>query len=119
MRDRNEGPRSRPELPVVGGEGRTALVRRGRESAALGGGEAPGVALRRRGVLQQHEQRPAVPVALLVAFTRRLVRYVCSGDAIWLAMNDAKNDIGATDEEVAALQAAIDEHAGRNFPPGF
>lgn len=34
-------------------------------------------------------------------------------------MNDAKNDIGATDEEVAALQAAIDEHAGRNFPPGF
>ena len=80
----------------------------------------------RRRVLLEPEQRPeedagkAPPVALLIAFTRRLIHVSPSGDRLKLAMYGARADVNATDEEVDAFWAAVlGEMEQSPWPKGF
>ena len=80
----------------------------------------------RGGLLLDSEQRPAddagqsPPVALLIAFTRRLIHISPSGDRLKLAMYGARADVNATDEEVESFWAAVlGEMDQSAWPKGF
>jgi hypothetical protein len=63
----------------------------------------------------------AVPVELLVAFTRRLVQGTVSGDMLWLAVSGACSDLGIPFEEGKTLLEAClkEQEVNGAWPKGF
>ena len=70
--------------------------------------------------VQQRAGRDDTPFALLLSFTRHLVRNTCGGDAIWLALSSAMTEQNASQEQMKILKEAVfKEHARGIFPEGF
>jgi hypothetical protein len=66
-------------------------------------------------------EAPTIRPEVLLEFVRALVRNTCGGDVIALALYATRDAVNATDEEMAALVAAIKQTRARNrqWPPGF
>lgn len=71
---------------------------------------------------REHSAGPdPVPFALLLSFTRHLIREQCGSDAMILAMYAARREQGATEEQMQLLlKAVMKEHATYGlWPKGF
>lgn len=73
--------------------------------------------------LEAEVERTKGPVSneFLLAFVRHLIRETTSSDMIWLALDAAKRETGATKEELEALLTAVSEERTAHpiYPPGF
>lgn len=83
--------------------------------------------VRRGGVLQQHEQRPAEDagpteeaIKFLIAFTRALIRENPSGDKLYLAMSAASADCKISTEQAEKfIKWVLQEKENSHWPKGF
>ncbi len=65
-------------------------------------------------------EAPELPVQLLVAFCRAMIRNMPSRDMIELSLSAAKEDAGASDRDISLLRQALLQEASRSpWPAGF
>jgi len=65
------------------------------------------------------DDQPLVRPGVLFAFVCHLVRHTTSGDLLYLSLASCR-DVGATDEEVAALTRAVKQaREGAPFTPFY
>jgi hypothetical protein len=68
--------------------------------------------------IQRRERQDDIPFELLVAFTRHLIRNTVGGDAMYLAINSARVDLGVSRDAVQTmLRAVLQEHATHSIWP--
>jgi len=102
-------------------------VRRNNETDGLEEAGTDGRAVRRSGVLQLNEQRPAEDVGpteeaikFLIAFTRALIRERPSSDVLYLAMAAASADCKISREQAQKfVDWVLHEQESSHWPKGF
>ena len=116
------GQENRLSLPAPGGDP-MALRDVHRRGAGVEGsnegndGDRSGL---QRVPVQFGSRRDDIAFTLLLSFARHLVQNTVSHDALWLALDSAQRDMGATEDQMVLLRLAVKrERAAGPWPEGF
>ena len=116
------GQESGLPVPSTGGDSMALrdVYRRGAEvEKGNGGGDGDRSGLQRVPV-QFGSRRDDIAFTLLLSFARHLVQNTVSHDALWLALDSAQRDMGATEDQMVLLRLAVKrERAAGPWPEGF